>query len=190
MNATRAEITALLRQGRSNTAISLELRCDKKRVATLRRLHNIPHAPIQPLTLEEKWATFTKQLPGGHVEWTGSRQRRSGTPILRYKQAMYTAAAVAFRIRHGRPPVGQAYADCNHHQCVALDHVQDTTTRGQLREALRHVTGLPPRPAVCVADHDQAKHGRLRADGRAYCQQCNRDRKTAERQADTAVAHA
>ncbi|KIF67587.1 hypothetical protein HY68_01390 [Streptomyces sp. AcH 505] len=187
MNATRAEITALLRQGRSNTAISRELHCDKKRVRELRRLHNIPHAPLQPLTLKEKWATFTKPLPGGHVEWTGSRQKGSGTPLLRYKQAIYGAAAVAFRIHHGRPPVGQAYADCGHHQCVAPNHVDDTITRGQLREAVRHVNGLPPRPALCIRDHDQAEHGRFEADGRAYCQQCKRERKTAGRQADAEV---
>lgn len=182
-NATQAEITELLQQGLSNLRISQRLRCDKHRVARIRQQLGIPNVPMQPLTLEEKWATKTRPVDGGHLEWTGGRQSISGTPVLLYKQRLHTATAVAFRIRHGREPEGYAFAECGFEHCVAPEHVDDQAARMKTREALRYLTGGGERPAKCTHGHDQGEHGRYETDGTSYCERCKTLRRRAERAA-------
>lgn len=173
-NATNQEIRHLLKQGLSNNQVVRQLRCGKARVANLRRIYGVPGVPAQPLTLEEKWQANTREVEGGHLHWDGGRQSQSGTPVLRYRGKAHTAAAIAFRIRTGRAPEGYAYADCEYHQCVAQEHVNDTPGRMEAREQRRHLSGLPERPGECIHGHNQAQHGRYEAGGRAYCQACKR----------------
>lgn len=176
MNATREQILDLLRQGKTNTAISRTLGCDRHRVADIRRTENIPNVPAQPLTMEQKWHERTRPVDGGHLVWTGERAA-SGTPLLRYRTECHTAAQIAFRIRHGRDPHGYVFAECGRRHCVAPDHVDDETTRTQTREQLRYLAGGQVRKERCTHGHDQAEHGRYEADGRAYCRACKNDRK-------------
>ncbi|MGW7196625.1 hypothetical protein [Streptomyces chryseus] len=180
MNATRADIVTLLREGRSNSAIARELRCDKHRVADIRRDLGIPNVEVQPLSLEEKWRTKVHPVEGGHLEWRGGRQTASGTPVLRYKEQLHTAAAVAFRIRYGRDPEGYVFAECGFNHCVAPDHVDDAAARRRTREQLRYLSGKGARPDVCAHGHDQAVEGRYTSDGRAYCEECKREAKPRE----------
>ncbi|MFJ6540571.1 hypothetical protein ACIQMP_07985 [Streptomyces sp. NPDC091385] len=128
---------------------------------------------MQPLSLEEKWDTQAKPVGRGHMEWTGSRQSKSGTPVLRYKERIYTAASVAFRRRTGRAPVGPVRAECGVVHCVAQDHVEDEPGRQRLREQYRYLMGMGERPARCRAGHDQAVHGRYARDGVNYCTACS-----------------
>ncbi|MFF4752676.1 hypothetical protein ACWD5R_11330 [Streptomyces sp. NPDC002514] len=184
-NATRADITAMLRDGHSNSRISRDLRCDKHRVARIRAELDLPaYVPVeQTRTLEEKWAAFTQPADGGHLEWTGERAATSATPVLRYKEESHSPAAVAFRIRTGRDAVGYAIADCGRQHCVAPDHVEDEAGRKRNREQLRYLTGGQERKPFCVHGHDQAEHGRYKPDGTAYCEACKADRKQAARAA-------
>ncbi|MFD7101897.1 hypothetical protein [Streptomyces celluloflavus] len=182
-NATRAEIVALLGEGLSNSAISRHLRCDKGRVARLRRELDLPNVALQPLALEQKWATHTRPVDGGHLEWTGERGSSSGTPVMRYREESYSPAAVAFRQRHDREPVGQVFAECGMRQCVAPDHVEDEAGRARTREQLRYLTGGSERRPYCRRGHDQAEHGRYSPSGVAYCATCSCDRKRAAREA-------
>ncbi|MET9012277.1 hypothetical protein ABZX74_15365 [Streptomyces olivaceoviridis] len=179
--ATDTDILAMLRDGYSNQRISRELRVDKVRVARLRRAHDIPNVVLQPLTLEQKWATRTRPVDGGHLEWIGERAKATNTPVMRYKEAGYSAAAIAFEIKHGRRPQGYVRADCDFKQCVAPDHVNDEAGRQEARRRLRAELGLDDLPEKCVRGHDQAEHGRLEPDGRAYCQQCKVLDKRAQR---------
>lgn len=189
-NATREEIIAKLREGLSNMEISRQLRCDKHRVGAIRREIGLPNVAPQPLTVEQKWRTNTRPLDGGHLEWTGSRQTHSRTPVMRYRDKAYTAAALAFQVKHGRPPVGYAYADCGVRHCVAPDHVEDQEGRARLREQLRYLTGGQQPPATCRgAGHDQAVHGRLSPDGVQYCHACHLERSRAERATSSASEH-
>jgi hypothetical protein len=181
MNATRAQIADLLREGLSNNAISQRLRCDKHRVAGIRRELGLPNVKMQPLTLEQKWEANTRAVDGGHLEWTGTRQSTSGTPVLGYWPHTYTAARIAFRIKNGREPEGHTFAECGFDHCVAPEHVDDEPGRARTREQLRYLTGGQERPEQCVHGHDQAEHGRYGPDGTAYCEACKRDRKRAER---------
>jgi hypothetical protein len=175
-NATRADIIAMLREGHSNSRIARELRCDKARVRRLRAELDLPaYIPTeQTRTIEEKWASCTRPVDGGHLEWTGERGTAAGTPLLSYKDKHHSAAAVAFRVRTGRDPEGYVIADCGMKHCVAPEHVEDEPGRARNREQLRYVLGGRPRKGHCVHGHDQAEHGAYEADGRAYCRECKR----------------
>jgi hypothetical protein len=124
------------------------------------------------MTLEEKWTSFTQPADGGHLTWTGERMGPSRTPAFRYREQYYTAARIAFRIRHNREPEGYARAECGLQHCVAPDHVDDTTTRMRGREQLRYLMGGQQRTQECVHGHNQAQWGRYEVDGRAYCHAC------------------
>ncbi|MEE4493544.1 hypothetical protein [Streptomyces sp. BE230] len=182
MNATDAEITALLRQGNiSNEGVARTLRVDKHRVGRIRIAAGLPPYQPQPLTLEEKWRSKTRPVEGGHLAWTGEQGTASRTPILRYKGECHTAAAVAFRLRTGRDPEGYAFAECGYFHCVEPTHVDDEPGRQLTREQLRYLSGGEQRPAQCVHGHDQAEHGKYESDGRAYCGECKAIQRTALR---------
>lgn len=176
-----AEIRALLPE-HSSDAIARQLGVDRAAVRRIRREAGIPYVrPEQIRTLEEKWASHTRQVDGGHLEWTGERGNTSGTPVMRYKDKYYSPAAVAFRIKHGREPEGYAVADCDHAHCVAPAHVEDEAGRRRNREQLRYLMGGRERKPQCVHGHDQAEHGRYGPDGTAYCAACGTERKQAAR---------
>lgn len=181
LNATRADIVAMLRDGYSNSRISRELRCDKTRVARLRIELGLPNVVLQPLTLEQKWASKTRPVDGGHLEWTGERAKATNTPLMRYKEASYSPAAVAFEMRHGRPAQGYVKAECGYPHCVAPDHVNDEAGRQQERLRRRAERGLGDVPAQCVSGHDMAEHVKFESDGRAYCGLCKVLDKRAQR---------
>lgn len=182
-NATREQIARALRTGASDSAIARELRADRHRVTAIRQSNGYPRTPRQPFTLNEKWQHYTRPAMGGHLEWTGERQSTSGSPVLRYREHSVSPAAVAFRIRHGREPVGYVMADCGLHHCIAPDHVEDELLRTATRETLRLITGRTPRSERCVHGHDQTMHGRYETDGRSYCRRCKAERKTPTRAA-------
>lgn len=171
------QVRTLAEQGLTDKAISRQAHMDARHVRQIRELLGLPRGRhiVQPLTLEEKWATFTQPLDGGHLEWTGETANPSGTPVMRYKEQTYTAARVAFRIKHGREPEGHAKAGCTMPRCVAPNHVLDTPMRIRHRESMRLLLGMGPRPERCAREHDQAKHGRLLPNGVAYCQECTRE---------------
>ena len=190
MPPTRAELAAkharlleLAATGCTTQEIARELHMDRRSVRQIRNDAGLPadlKPERQPLTLEQKWATFTRSVDGAHLEWTGSRVTNPArTPILRYRGRVYSAAGVAFKIRTGRDAVGQAFAECGQHQCVAPEHVDDTTTRVRDRDALRIVLGMPLAPAVCSHGHGQAVNGRREPDGTAYCAACKQEQRAA-----------
>jgi hypothetical protein len=182
-NASRADIIAMLRDGHSNSRIVRELHVDKQRVRRIRHELGLPaFVPVeQTRTIEEKWALFTRPVDGCHMQWTGTRGTASGTPVLSYKEQVYTAASIAFRIRTGREPQGYAIPDCGRKHCVAPDHVNDEAGRRQARRRVRAERGLGEPPATCGRGHDQTEDGRLEADGTAYCEGCKVEDKRRQR---------
>lgn len=139
--ATRAQIIELLAEGLTNVAIAKQLGCDRYRVGDIRRDLGIPQAARPALTLEQKWRANTREVDGGHLEWTGERQATAGTPVLRHRGKSYSPAALAFKIRHGRDPQGYAYAECGHtRHCIEPDHVNDQAGRARTRAE----TATPP----------------------------------------------
>ncbi|HTL15111.1 MAG TPA: hypothetical protein VL251_08455 [Thermomonas sp.] len=179
-NASRADIIAMLREGHSNSRIMRDLRCDKQRVRRLREELGLPtFVPTeQTRTIEEKWALFTQPIDGDHLEWTGTRGTASGTPVLSYKEKLYTAASIAFTIRTGREPDGYVLPDCGMPHCVAPGHVDDEPGRLAKRAQVRQAAGRGERPATCAqCGRDQNEFGRFEADGTPYCHGCKLDYK-------------
>jgi hypothetical protein len=175
------QIRELLHKGLSNEAIARQLRVDRGAVRRIRGLVGVPSPDRQPLSLEEKWRDRTREVEGGHLEWTGERAGPSRTPVMRYRDKTHTAAVIAFRQRTGRDPVGQVKAECDLPQCVEPAHVEDEPGRTRLREQLRLLLGMGERPKACRRGHDQAEHGRLLPGGVAYCHLCQgHGRTTAE----------
>lgn len=185
-----AEIRALITAGKNNHAIARELHTDRVPIRRIRKETGIPNPPLQPLTLEQKWAARTKPVDGGHLEWTGERVGPGRSPTMRYKETSHSPTAIAFQIKHGRPPQGYAIAECELNQCVAPDHVDDEAGRFAKRQQLRLRNGLDDRPDTCPDGHDQSIHGRLQGDGRPYCKACKRAQKTEPRERRQARASA
>lgn len=175
-NASRADIIALLKEGHSNSRIARELRVDKHRVRRIRDELDLPaYVPIeQTRTIEEKWKLYARPVDGGHIEWTGERVGAAGSPVMRYKDGSYSPAAIAFEIRHGRPPQGYAIAECGHKRCIAPDHVDDEAGRLAKRQEIRRANGLGDWSDTCPYGHDRTLHGRLQSDSRPYCAECKR----------------
>lgn len=169
VNATRADIVAMLQNCASNNQIVRELHCDKKRVIRLRAELDLPsYTPVERTrTVEQKWALFAMPVEDGHVRWRGERATDSGTPLLRYKESCASAAAVAFRIKHGRPSEGYVVAECGMKHCVAPEHVNDEAGRLAACENRRTV-----RKSFCPHCHDQTVHGRYERRAMTYCGAC------------------
>ncbi|WP_138964258.1 hypothetical protein [Streptomyces sp. YIM 121038] len=173
MNATRADIIAMLHDGHSARKIARSLHCAKTRVVQIRRELGLPVfvQATEPDTAEEKWAQFVQPAEHGHLEWTGPL--RATTPVMRHKGKHYSPAAIAFRIQHGREPKGMVFAECGRPHCVAPAHVEDEPGRLRAREQFRYLRGGRERKPFCGQGHDQAEHGRYGPDGTAYCAACN-----------------
>lgn len=65
----------------------------------------------------------------GHVEWTGIKNSTTGTPVVQLGTLRVSAYKVAFRLEHGREPVGYLKPACGKPGCVAGAHLQDAPTR-------------------------------------------------------------
>lgn len=187
-----AEIRGLLAE-HSTTQIAAMLGVDRAAVRRIRAEAGITYTAGSYATPREKWRARVQPVEGGHMEWTGERAKANGTPVMRFREKSYSPAAIAFEIQHGRPAEGYVRAECDYRQCVAPEHVNDEAGRRQARLWARQRNGYGDMPASCVYGHDMAEHGRLEADGRAYCGLCKRLDKQAQRNpagARRARAHA
>jgi hypothetical protein len=110
----------------------------------------------------------------GHREWTGLTDT-SGTPFIKMGDRHISARRTAFRIAHGRDPIGQVRPTCGEPWCVAPAHQADQQQRDASRTACAPLTGQ------CRNSHDLALHGTRDNRGVATCRACDRDRKRAAR---------
>lgn len=177
--ATRDRLAAMLRDGATNKAAALALGLDKATPARYRALLGLGPAPKQPsptrspLTVEEKFATYTKPLDGGHMEWTGRRTRSNGTAVFTHRERTYTARSIGFRVSNGRDPEGYVTAECDYEGCVAPDHLADEPGRTHVRAQLAAVLGRTSRLSECTRGHAVAEHRRYTPDGLPYCGTCH-----------------
>lgn len=125
----------------SDLAVATQLGCGYKRVATVRKRVGLPvyirgRRPLHG-SMQEAFAAQTEPVEGGHLRWTGTREK-CGTPVLRWRTLLQTAYRVAFRMQHGREPVGKVSRSCGIPGCVAGPHQEDRL----MRDARK--TGEPP----------------------------------------------
>ncbi|WP_372344650.1 hypothetical protein [Streptomyces sp. KL116D] len=128
------EAAALIRAGGSNKDIARQLHIRRARVAEVRRQIGIPNV-IGKRTArppEDLYQQRTRPLDGGHLAWTGTFNS-VGVPVVHTAGGFLTAYRIAFRIGHGRDPVGQVQAGCDQPRCVHPDHVEDQAMRDQYR---------------------------------------------------------
>jgi hypothetical protein len=163
-------VRELIAAGLTNTAIGRQLHMERQTVGQIRRELGLPDVPRQPLTVEEKWRQRTRELPGGHLEWTGDRSTGpSHTPVLRHSGATYTASRIAFRIQHGTDPSGHAKPDCGHPQCIAPAHQYDTANRQPVHEPRARYDSAEAKLAALTEPTDDGHlqwTGPTTADGR------------------------
>ncbi|MEV7465268.1 hypothetical protein AB0O20_01985 [Streptomyces kronopolitis] len=171
-----AEIRARL-AAMSSEAIARELGVDRAAVRRIRRESGIRFVPPTYATAEEKWADRVRPAGEGHLEWAGERSMRSGSPVMRFREKSVSPAAISFRKRTGRDPVGQVKAECGYPHCIAPAHVEDEPGRRRLREQFRFLTGGTTPAPVCRHGHDQVVHGRFQPDGAPYCAECKREQR-------------
>jgi hypothetical protein len=145
-DATRSRLIEMLEQGATNRAAAAELGLDKSTPARYRRLLRIGPATLpppknrSPLTIEQKWARYTRPADGRHIEWHGT-YNTAGIPTFSYRGRPTSARAVAFRIRTGRAPVGYVKTECDHPGCVAPHCVDDRPGRENTARLLAELGG-------------------------------------------------
>ncbi|MFJ3597934.1 helix-turn-helix domain-containing protein [Streptomyces sp. NPDC090126] len=138
----RADIVALIRDGRSDRAIARELGISRRTAGTVRRTVGAPPAKtVYTLTPEQMWHTFARPTyTGGHMDWTGPTNH-AGTPVIKRQHVTYSARGMAFRRRYGRDPVGYVRATCDRPGCVAEEHVADAPMRAELNAQYNAIFG-------------------------------------------------
>ena len=131
-----ADVAALIKAGLTNTAIGEQLHMERQTVGRIRRHLGLPNVPRKPATPEAAWRRYVRDLPEGHMAWTGPVAGPGRTPVLRYgNNVMLTAGRVAYRIQYGADPAGCAKSGCGMPHCVAPAHQLDT---GRTRTAGQH----------------------------------------------------
>lgn len=176
--STPEAVADLVAKGLTDRRIAAELTIARQTVMRIRKTLGLPAAKA---TLEQAFHAYTSATDGGHLTWTGPRSI-NGTAILTHDGRPRSARRVAFRIHTGREPVGRVQPECGVGDCIAPAHVEDVPGRIRSRAALRAVAlGLPARTGNCRNGHDQAEHGRIETDGRAYCAICQRGAKARQR---------
>lgn len=168
---------------RTNKDIATELHVDRRAVARVRAILDLPVRTRETPMTAKLDAQSTEPDADGHVFWTG-RTTRFGTPQIRHCGSVFPAAAVAFQRRTGRPPVGTCRADCGVQHCIADGHVVDDLERRDLRGQERALWGLDPVPwDECPHGHPWATAGRFEPDLTPYCRDCNTARAKRSREA-------
>ncbi|MEU3785214.1 hypothetical protein [Streptomyces sp900129855] len=116
----------------SNSAVAAQLGCGWRRVDEVRKRVGLPSYVRGRRAAYGSWEeAFTEQseaVEGGHRRWTGTREK-CGTPVVRHRTSIQTAFRVAFRLHHGREPVGKVSQSCEIPGCVAGEHQVDRLLR-------------------------------------------------------------
>lgn len=93
----------------------------------------------RPASLEDVFAAHVEDTGDGHARWNGPVAHQ--TPAVRFEGRMQSAYRVAFRLHHGREPVGQASPACGVPGCVAGGHVDDRPMRERTKTVYASIFG-------------------------------------------------
>ncbi|MFF7142321.1 hypothetical protein ACFZB5_13870 [Streptomyces nodosus] len=132
MTAIRADVAELLHAGYGDRTIARRLGVPWRAVTAARTVLGIPGGRPGPKpagSVEDLFWRRTQPTDDGHRLWTSYRSE--GLPILKHDGRRYSAYRIAFRIRHGRDPVGQARPGCDREGCVHPRCMEDQTMRDQ-----------------------------------------------------------
>ncbi|MFJ3021439.1 hypothetical protein ACIPH4_10870 [Streptomyces tendae] len=129
----RADIAELLRAGVPQIHIARQLGVAPVTVQRTREALGLPAPrsgrPDAYASFEDAFRRNIEQHDDGHVRWTGYRDK-DGTPRVCYRNEQTVAAPrAAFRLHHGREPVGKALPTCGLKGCIAGEHLADRPMR-------------------------------------------------------------
>ncbi|MGW9299391.1 hypothetical protein ACWHA3_01005 [Streptomyces cyaneofuscatus] len=138
----RSDIADMLRAGAHQQDIMRTLHVGAKLVVAHREALRLPPPrrggrPLLPIAAA--YEARTEPEAGGHLRWTGHVD--NGVPKLVRNRTKLSAYRVAFRMAHGREPVGQVRPGCGYPRCVAGDHMEDRPMREQLQAQLAGIFG-------------------------------------------------
>ena len=147
----RADVAELLRAGQlSQAEIARRLHVAPITVQRTREALGLPapvpgRKPPRHSTKEAAFWAHTEPVEGGHLKWTGRIE--NDVPLLRYCGTQESAYRIAFRLHHGREPVGKVRSLCEEPHCVAGSCVADRPMREATRRAdaaYEQIFGGPP----------------------------------------------
>lgn len=102
----------------------------------------VPHRTRPARTPEESYALYATAYGDGHARWDGPWAGRM--PQIWHNGRGCSALRVAFRMRHGREPVGNVRPVCGEHACVASGHLADRPMRERLTATYEAIFGRTP----------------------------------------------
>lgn len=147
----------------SNVEAAERLGLCRNFVARVRADLGLPtHRPWEEWN-QNRFEALTRLLPGGHRIWLG-RCSPTGVPMA---GRVVTAHKLAYRLHHGRLPLGRVRGTCTRSRCVAGGHQEDDVLRAAdparlslhgmdlvaIRKALR---GEAPYPSLDLAEQRMA----------------------------------
>lgn len=140
----RPDIAEMLRARIPESHIAKQLHVRRKTVADTRKALGLPapkrgHRPYEA-TVEDAYRARALPVDDGHLQWTGSFGGDS-VPVVNHSSKRVTAYKVAFRLRHGRDPVGAVRPTCGMRGCVSGDHLEDQPMREKNRTAYAAIFG-------------------------------------------------
>ncbi|MFD9445490.1 hypothetical protein ACFWB4_42910, partial [Streptomyces sp. NPDC060001] len=111
-------------------------------IVRIRRKHHLP-APVRTprrstRTVAGTFDRFTTTDADGHVHWTGPYSGRM--PKLSAGGRRHNARRTAFRLHHGREPIGRVLRTCPVAGCIAGPHLADQ----RIRHTRTRTTGATP----------------------------------------------
>ncbi|MFJ8006163.1 hypothetical protein [Streptomyces fagopyri] len=124
-----ADIAPLLKEHMSNAEIARRLFISPGVVARVRADLRMPpyRQPVE--TLRTKFERHTAVVDDVHMVWTGQRTQDL-VPVLSHgSKSRITARRVAYRLKHGREPIGNVAPTCQYEWCVAPACQADTVDR-------------------------------------------------------------
>lgn len=139
----RSDVADMLRDGHTHIHIMRTLHVAYPTVKAAREHLGLPDPKTGGRPAETPQAALdarTEPIDGGHRRWTGYRGSTGG-PMLACGGVNMSGYRLAFRIRHGREPVGRVTSGCDYEGCVAPDHVEDRPMREQLRTTYAAIFG-------------------------------------------------
>lgn len=171
-------VEALLRRGVRAALINEQTGVPLATLIRYRQRLGLPTPPRARPHVESLQSAFesrTRPGPDGHLVWTGGTSG-GGAPYFMNASTNYSGYRVAFWLRTGTWPVGQARPECGTPHCVAPAHIDDTVTRTRDRAALAAVMGRwHVRTEMCPKGHLYGEWARYKPDGVRYCGGCQAD---------------
>lgn len=128
----RPDIAELLAAGYGDRTIARQLNVPVGTVGHARTVLAIPAGRPGPKPTNSPEDLFWRRaqpIDGGHLLWPAYTPRNGS--VIKHGGIRHSVHRIAFRIGHGREPVGRVLTGCDRAGCVHPRHVEDQRMRNQ-----------------------------------------------------------